>query len=93
MAALLSSICVSPEVQGGGVGTKVLTAWTARAAQMGAGSAYLTTDAENNRAANGFYLRTGWKHAGQIVEGRGRVMNVYRHNLVLSPSAERGNCP
>lgn len=80
-SALLSSICVSPDCQGEGLGLLILNAWSARAKHMGAKSAYLTTDAENNAAANGLYLRAGWELIRTARNGQGRAMNMYRRDF------------
>lgn len=79
--ALLSSICVSPEGQGTGVGREILTAWEHRAAEMGARTAYLTTDAVDNGPVNAFYCRSGWVVRSSYVTEEGRMMNVYTKDL------------
>lgn len=75
--ALLSSICVDPQLQGGGTGRQLIEAWTREAESRGAPSAYLTTDAEGNENVNAFYLSCGWQLAERFVTPHGRPMNRY----------------
>lgn len=82
--ALLSSLCVDPEAQNGGIGRALEEAWCVRAAELGARTAFLTTDADNNEAANRFYLRRGWQLTDQFVTRQGRRMNRYRRELALA---------
>lgn len=80
--ALLSSICVAPEMRGGS-GSLVLFAWEQQAATLGARSAYLTTDAEQNELVNRFYRGRGWSLEATFVTPEGRRMNRYTKELEL----------
>ncbi|MEL4506379.1 GNAT family N-acetyltransferase [Luteococcus sp. H138] len=79
--ALLSSICVDPATQGAGVGRILLDAWEAAARLRGAKHAFLTTDANDNDATNGFYLRNGWTLTKEFSTPEGRAMNRYEKDL------------
>ena len=88
--ALLSSICVAPGHQGGGVGGRVLDAWTRRAIALGAEQAFLTTDADGNEDVHAFYRRTGWTLDMDWVTPEGRRMNRYTKTLTDPERAESG---
>lgn len=75
--ALLSSICVDPEVEGSGYGRWLIDQWWCRARERGARSAYLTTDADGNDRVNDFYRRAGWTLLGSQVVAEGRRVNCY----------------
>jgi ribosomal protein S18 acetylase RimI-like enzyme len=75
--ALLSSICVDPRVQGSGVGNDLLHAWVGAAAEKGARSAYLFTDAADNDGVNHFYLAHGWRAVGMKTTRQQRTLNIY----------------
>lgn len=79
--ALLSSLCVDPDTQNGGIGGALEEAWCVRAAELGARTAFLTTDADANEAANRFYHRRGWHLHDEFVTRRGRRMNRYWREL------------
>lgn len=79
--ALLSSICVDPRRQAGGVGSLLVAAWEATAPERGARSAYLTTDAADNDSVNAFYLARGWLLSSTSNTREGRSMNCYTKNL------------
>lgn len=79
--ALLSSLCVDPAHQGGGVGRALDEGWRQRAFELGARRAFLTTDADDNAGVNEFYQRGGWQLHDQFVTRQGRRMNRYRHDL------------
>ncbi len=83
--SLLSSIAVSPEHQGRGVGKALIEAWVAEARRRGSAGCYLTTDKENNEATNHFYLRTGWKVESSFTPPEGRAMNRYVLNFQQAP--------
>lgn len=82
--ALLSSLCVDPEAQNGGIGRALDEAWCAQAAKRGARVAFLTTDADGNEAVNRFYRRSGWQLSDQYVTRQGRRMNRFRRDLAPS---------
>jgi len=75
--ALLSSIAVSPEAQGRGIGRALLTAWVEEARARGGPGVYLTTDALDNDAVNSFYRTNGWSLESSFVTPEGRKMNRY----------------
>jgi GNAT superfamily N-acetyltransferase len=79
--ALLSSICVDPRARANGVGGRLLTAWSERAAALGATSAYLLTDAEGNDAVNRFYANHGWVRHDRVTTPEGRVLNRYERRF------------
>lgn len=83
--ALLSSICVTPSAQGTGVGRQLVAAWEQRALELGACTAYLTTDAVDNEPVNAFYRRCGWQVCSSYTTAEGRKMNLYTKDL--EPSA------
>lgn len=82
--ALLSSLCVSPEAQGQGIGSTLDREWRRRAAAMGSKTAFLTTDSTNNEAVNSFYKRNGWTLHDHFTTKQGRSMNRYRYDLAGS---------
>jgi ribosomal protein S18 acetylase RimI-like enzyme len=73
----LSSIAVAPRASGNGFGKSLIYAFLAEARSMEAQRVYLTTDAENNDAANGFYRDVGFRHTRRFLQQRGRWMNEY----------------
>ena len=79
--ALLSSICVDPAAQGGGIGRLLVDEWTRVAAAKGAKGAFLTTDAIGNDAVNGFYRSGGWKLTDSYQTSEGRSMQRYTKRL------------
>ncbi len=79
--ALLSSICVAPGTQAKGVGSSLLDEWSTVAAQLGAPSAYLTTDAVGNDRTNAFYESNGWQFSGAYTTREDRQMNCYTRVL------------
>lgn len=83
-AALISTICVSPEAGGGGVATALLDAFCRTAAGRGAQYVYLTTDRDANERVNAFYLRAGFVLESEVQRPGGRVMNRYLKDLGLT---------
>ena len=79
--ALLSSLCVDPDAQNEGIGRALDDAGCVRAAELGAQTAFLTTDTDGNDAVNRFYQRRGWQLSDQYVTRQGRRMNRYRRKL------------
>jgi ribosomal protein S18 acetylase RimI-like enzyme len=75
--ALLSSICVDPDLRGQGIGRDLLAAWTAKAAASGAARAFLTTDADNNASTQRFYELSGWSRTASFRTAEGRRMHRY----------------
>ena len=79
--ALLSSICVSPGVQGAGAGQLMLQSWLDEVRRVGVDTAYLTTDAISNDRVNEFYAASGWTLVGHFETPEGREMNCYTFAL------------
>ena len=79
--SLLSSIAVSPEAQGRGVGAALLTAFLDDAKARGSEGCYLTTDREGNDSVNRFYSNFGWKLADHFETHEGRKMNRYVYDF------------
>ena len=75
--ALLSSIAVAPELQGTGVGRRLVAQWIGAVQERGIEGAYLTTDAHDNESANRFYRRIGWRLDATHVTPEGRLMHRY----------------
>lgn len=73
----LSSIAVLPDAQKGGIGEKLLNAFVNEAEKRGAKAVYLTTDAYNNEAVNGFYQKHGFAVRRVFETPDKRVMNEY----------------
>jgi ribosomal protein S18 acetylase RimI-like enzyme len=84
-AALVSSIAVLPTAAGTGLGTALLDAFCAAAAQRGASSVYLLTDREGNEAVNRFYLKAGFLLETELVRQGERSMNRYIRDLRENP--------
>ena len=70
------SICVSPEVQNAGLGTRMIQKLTATLKSRNHDGFYLTTDAEENNAANEFYRKNAFTLTGAVCQGK-RRLNVY----------------
>jgi ribosomal protein S18 acetylase RimI-like enzyme len=75
--ALLSSIAVSPDVQGRGVGQVLVKKWVEEIKRRGGTGCFLTTDAINNDKINNFYQKLGWKVESSYTTPEGRLMNRY----------------
>jgi GNAT superfamily N-acetyltransferase len=75
--ALLSSICVDPDLQGHGIGRELLMAWKTEAALRGANRAFLTTDADDNADTLRFYESGGWTQTASFSTTEGRRMHRY----------------
>ncbi|GAA2743650.1 GNAT family N-acetyltransferase [Terrabacter aerolatus] len=80
--ALLSSICLSPDLQGSGQGVRLLQGWELSAHERGAKHAFLDTDALGNERVNAFYSHQGWELRGSYTTTQGRQMNRYVKELV-----------
>ena len=83
--ALLSSICVDPDLHGHGIGRELLTAWKTEAALGGANRAFLTTDADNNARTLRFYESCGWSPEASFETTEGRRMQRYGITLEAQP--------
>lgn len=79
--ALLSSIAVDPNVQGLGIGKKLVTYWVARIRRAGAFGCYLTTDADGNDKVNAFYQSLSWHIESTYITPQGRRMNRYVYDF------------
>lgn len=75
--ALLSSVAVSPQVQGHGIGQALVKRWVEEVQRRGGSGCYLTTDADNNEKVNSFYQKLSWKIESTYKTSEGRVMNRY----------------
>jgi ribosomal protein S18 acetylase RimI-like enzyme len=79
--SLLSSIAVSPDAQGRGVGKALVKRWLEEIKSRKSSGAFLTTDVENNQAVNSFYQNLGWKLESSYSTHEGRKMNRYVYNF------------
>jgi glycosyltransferase involved in cell wall biosynthesis/ribosomal protein S18 acetylase RimI-like enzyme len=84
----LSSIAVAPEVSGNGSGKSLVRAFLAQSWNMQAECVSLTTDAENNDAANRLYRDTGFSVVRRFLQHKGRWMNEY---VIQRPQAATGD--
>jgi ribosomal protein S18 acetylase RimI-like enzyme len=75
--ALLSSICVAPEVQGSPVARLLISRWVHQLPGRGVTVAHLSTDRDGNDKANRFYAQAGWILGDTYTTTQGREMNVY----------------
>lgn len=58
--ALLSSIAVSPDVRGAGLGVALVEAFVEEVRRRGCKGVFLTTDADNNEGVNRLYRKLGF---------------------------------
>ena len=79
--AELMSLAVLPTHREGGLGARLVEAFSAEAAAHGAKTVFLTTDAANNESVNRFYLRCGFTLARTFSTPEGRAMNEYERSL------------
>jgi ribosomal protein S18 acetylase RimI-like enzyme len=77
----LFSIAVAPNAQGGRAGGALMETFLARAAERGAESVFLHTDADGNERANAYYRRHGFIERQVIETPEGRRLNEYWHTL------------
>jgi GNAT superfamily N-acetyltransferase len=75
--ALLSSVAVSPQVQGQGIGKALVKRWVDEVKRQGSSGCYLTTDAHDNDKINRFYQQLGWKIESTYETPEGRIMHRY----------------
>jgi len=73
----LSSIAVSPEAGGRGVGKALVKAFLDAAWLWGAHHVTLDTDADDNETANALYQRSGFQFCRRYEKSKGRWMNEY----------------
>jgi ribosomal protein S18 acetylase RimI-like enzyme len=76
--AELSSLAVDPAAEGRGIGRGLVTDFTRVAAEKGAFSVCLTTDALENDAVNCFYRRLGFEVRRTFESTPGRWLNEFR---------------
>lgn len=77
----LSSIGVLPEMEGKGVGSKMICALKSKVDAQKFQYIKLETDAENNEGANAFYQKNDFVLDHEYVTHEGRKMNEYRYYL------------
>ena len=77
----LSSIGVAPAWSGQGVGHGLLTAFIARAKELGLNAITLTSDADNNDTVNEFYCKAGFRLERTFTQKDGRRMNEYLRDI------------
>ena len=75
------SLCVDPEYQGRGFGTILMDELKHKTNFSHFQYITLETDADNNVAANRFYLSCGMKLSSVIVTPEGRKMNKYHYRI------------
>lgn len=75
----LASICVSPTMNGRGIGTALVDHLKNRVDFSKYAFINLETDADGNEAVNQFYQKNGFRLALQYVTKEGRRMNEYRY--------------
>lgn len=75
--ALLMSIAVDPRFSGQGIGGRLLESFLDRMEENGVQAVSLTTDREDNGAANAFYRRHGFELTRSFATPEGRQMNEY----------------
>jgi len=79
--SLLSSIAISPDVQGKGAGKALVFKWLEEVKLCGSKGAFLTTDAENNDSVNKFYQKIGFELESSYLTPEGRKMNRYVYDF------------
>lgn len=87
----LMSIAVLPECQGSGVGQSLVPVFLDEALRRGLRQVDLTTDRDNNEAANRFYQRMGFSCERSFVTPEGRAMNEYVIDLSRRIPSERSD--
>jgi len=81
----LMSIAVLPEVQGDGTGQALVRSFLKEAGRRGLHQVDLTTDRDNNEAANRFYQKLGFICERTYTTPEGRVMNEYVIDVAAAP--------
>lgn len=76
----LASICVEPETESKGVGTQLIDYLKNIVDFNTYAYINLETDADGNDGVNMFYVKNGFKLAGQFTTAEGRRMNEYRYS-------------
>lgn len=80
---VLRSIGVLPEMKGGGVANRLLTAFEHIAREQGANVVALTTDEDNNERAIGFYLKHGYQVQQAFKQDDSRAMLLLTKSIVI----------
>ena len=89
--ALLSSIGISPQSAGQGIGRLLVEQFCEIAATKGARNVFLTTDRDNNEAVNGFYLKLGFTLEDSFLKHGTRHMNRYVRIITAPITGELDN--
>ncbi|MEM9582656.1 MAG: GNAT family N-acetyltransferase [Pseudomonadota bacterium] len=79
----ISTLYVQPRHHGKGIGARLLSAALSQAKEMGAGSVWVATNAENTPAI-AFYLAQGLEHAGETefrIDDQAYLNNVYLYRF------------
>ena len=79
--ACLMSIAVRPEMEGKGIGLRLVNAFCRTLAEQGVQAVCLTTDRDNNERVNCFYQRLGFRISRSFITPEGRAMNEYLISL------------
>jgi len=75
--ATLMSLAVDPQMQGKGIGQKLVKAFQDEALRRGVRHVNLTTDRLNNDSVNRFYQKLGFHCKRMYITPQGREMNEY----------------
>ncbi len=75
----LASICVDPEIESKGVGTKLVNYLKSIVDFNTYSYINLETDADGNDGVNKFYVKNGFKLEREFTTAEGRRMNEYRY--------------
>ena len=78
----LASICVDPNIENRGVGSKLIDCLKEIVDFKTYAYINLETDAEFNDIANRFYLKNGFVLEREFVTAEGRRMNEYRYGAI-----------
>lgn len=78
---VLSSIGVDPADAGRGLGRELVAAFLSAARGRGGRTVGLSTDADDNKAVNAFYVKCGFELHRTFASGPKRRMNEYRLEL------------
>jgi|NOAtaT_6_FD_contig_61_2806829_length_1255_multi_3_in_0_out_0_2 ribosomal protein S18 acetylase RimI-like enzyme len=79
----LSSLAVTPDEQGRGIGTKLIQSFLQIATERKYQNVYLTTDSQSNDSVNYFYSKLGFILEESFLSGS-RQMNRYRKTLKIT---------
>jgi ribosomal protein S18 acetylase RimI-like enzyme len=76
-AALLSSIAITPDSTGFGIGTLLLQSFCQEVAAQELDHVYLITDRDGNEGVNRFYVNNGFSLESTFLKAGNRFMNRY----------------